>query len=250
MKSARDRSDAAVRDANAFRQQERMAAVQVTGLRHDELALALAYEVEPFSGIPASEADVSFTPVADPDSSVRVYDVSVRRRAAATGGERCLKPLILLGALALALAAGDFLFTSVKLRERERTVARRTELQRQLDAIRRPTATLRSDARARRESREAAARAQKNAALARGAYAKLLSAVAEACGDRAVLTELKGGDSSLHVRGVAVSATAAAEVLVALTASASTLEWRLAPGRISVRDPGLTADFECELTHD
>ena len=47
-------------DANAFRQQVRMAAVQVTGLRQDELAMALAYEVEPFSGVPAGDAEVAY----------------------------------------------------------------------------------------------------------------------------------------------------------------------------------------------
>ena len=77
-----------------------------------------------------------------------------------------------------------------------------------------------------------------------------MKAIAAAYGERAVLMTLDGGPSALRIKGVAVTATAAADVQVALTKSATKLGWRLMPGPIAVRTPGLTAEFECELTHD
>ena len=76
---SRKKTDSVMDDPSAFRQQVRMAAVQVTGLRPDELSTALAYEIEPFSGIPAAEAELAYSPVVDPDPTVSVYDVAVRR---------------------------------------------------------------------------------------------------------------------------------------------------------------------------
>lgn len=239
-------------DANAFRQQVRMAAVQVTGLRPDELAMALAYEVEPFSGIPASDAEVTYVPSVDPDPAVRVFDVTVRRKRnrSATGGARFLVPVLAVGALALALAVADFFLMQRHLGALRKEVAVQANLEAQLDAIRRPTAAARAEAQALRERREATARAQDEAARARASYADIMKAIAAAYGERAVLTTLDGGLSSLRIKGVAVTATAAADVQVALTKSATELGWRLMPGPIAVRTPGLTAEFECELTHD
>ena len=108
----------------------------------------------------------------------------------------------------------------------------------------------RAEAQALRERRETAARAQDEAARARSAYAEIMKAIAAAYGERAVLMTLDGGPSALRIKGVAVTAAAAADVQVALTKSATELGWRLMPGPIAVRTPGLTAEFECELTHD
>ena len=248
----RNGQSAAKSDANAFRQQVRMAAVQVTGLRPDELATALAYEVEPFSGIPAAEAEVTYVPVVDADPSVRVYDVAVRRKKSrsATGGARFLVPLLVIGALALVLAAADFVFMQRRLGALRKEVAVQTNLEAQLDAVRRPAAAARAEAQALRERRETAARAQDEAARARAAYADILKAIAAAYGERAVLMTLDGGPAVLRVKGVAVTAAAAADVQVALTKSAIERGWRLTLGPIAVRTPGLTAEFECELTHD
>ena len=239
-------------NANAFHQQVRMASVQVTGLRPDELAMALAYEVEPFSGIPASEAEVTYVPAVDPDPAVRVFDVTVKRKKnrSATGGARFLVPLLVVGALALVLAAVDFFFTHRRLGALRKEVAVQANLEAQLDAVRRPTTAARAEAQALRERRETAARAQDEAARARSAYAEIMKAIAAAYGERAVLMTLDGGPSSLRIKGVAVTAAAAADVQVALTKSATKLGWRLMPGPIAVRTPGLTAEFECELTHD
>ena len=115
-------------DESAFRQQVRMAAVQVAGLRPDELSAALAYEVEPFSGIPAAEAELAYTPVVYSDPAVRVFDVAVRRRKsrADKGGGRYLIPIIVVGIIALVIAGIDFVRTYTPKRtekERHRTGA-------------------------------------------------------------------------------------------------------------------------------
>jgi len=248
----RKKTISVIDDPSAFRQQVRMAAVQVAGLKPDELSMALAYEVEPISGIPAAEAELYFTPVVDSDPTVRVYDVAVRRRKApaATGGERFLKPLLAVGAVALVCAALDFFFASRELAGLRRDVAERVRLQAELDSVRNPAKSARAEARSIRERRESAARAQAEAAKARSAYADILEAIAIACGDRAVVSSLDGGAFSLRLTGLAVSATAASDTLVALTDEAGRRGWRLSPGPIAVRTPGQTTEFKCELRHD
>jgi len=248
----RKKTVALIDDPSAFRQQVRMAAVQVAGLKPDELAIALAYELEPISGIPAAEAELSFTPVVDSDPTVRVYDVAVRRRKApaASGGERLLAPLLAIGIIALLGVAVDFFFASRELDGLKRDVAERTMLQSELDSLRNPAKSARAEARAIRERRESAARAQAEAAKARSAYADILEAIALACGDRAVVSSLEGGAFSLKLTGLAVSAAAASDTLVALTDEARLRGWRLSPGLIAVRTPGQTTEFKCELAHD
>lgn len=239
-------------DTSAFRQQVRMATVQVTGLRPDELAAALAYEVEPFSGIPAADAELAYTPVAGSDPAVRVYEVAVRRRKsrASAGEERLLLPLLILGGFCLVLACIDFVYTSLRLRTAENDVASQSVLQSRLDAIRKPAKAARAEANAIRARRENAAKAQKEAAAARSAYADIMDVVAAACGDKAVLKSIDGGVFSMRLTGVAVTASAAADVLVALSDAATRQGWRIVSGPIDVLTPGLTAEFKCELTHD
>lgn len=239
-------------DESAFRQQVRMAAVQVAGLRPDELSAALAYEVEPFSGIPAAEAELAYTPVVDSDPAVRVFDVAVRRRKSRADNRsgRYLIPIIVVGIIALVIAGIDFVRTYTRLNELKRNVAEQARLQAALDAVRNPAKAARAEARAVRERREAAARAQDDAAKARCAYADVLEAIANACGDRAVLSSLDGEAFTLRLTGVAVTTAAAADTLVALTDAAAKRGWRLSTGPITVRTPGQTAEFKCEITHD
>jgi len=248
----RKKTESVMDDPSAFRQQVRMAAVQVAGLRPDELSAALAYEVEPFSGVPAAEAELAYAPVVDADPSVRVYDVAVRRRRrrAAGGAERFVVPAIVVGALALVAAGIDFAFTSMRLSRLEKTVAEQVRLQVALDAVRAPAKAARAEAESIRTRRAAEARAQVEAAKARGAYADILEAIAEAFGARAVVTSIDGGAFAVRVKGVAMTASAAADALVALTDAAAKRGWRLETGPIAVRTPGQTAEFECELKHD
>ena len=47
-----------------------------------------------------------------------------------------------------------------------------------------------------------------------------------------------------------MTASAAADTLVALADAAAKRGWRLSTGPITVRTPGQTAEFKCELNHD
>lgn len=63
-----------------FRQRVNLPAAQVDGLSPDELAAALGYEVEPFSGIPRAEGVLAWKPMGGPDATRRVFDVVQIRR--------------------------------------------------------------------------------------------------------------------------------------------------------------------------
>jgi len=241
-------------DAEAFRQQVRMAAVQVAGLKPDELAQALAYEVEPFSGIPAAEAEVVFKPIADPDPTVRVYDVAVKRckrRGASSGAlDRCLKPAVVFACVVGALLVADGIFLACRKSSLAKTVAERRPLQAQLDQLRRDAKNARDAAAAIRAKREAAIRAQDEAADLRAAHADLLGELAAAFGERAVVTAVASGEDArtLGVKAIGVSAEAAAEVMRLLTVSASAKGWRVSPGTIAASGTGATVTFGFDVT--
>lgn len=58
-----------------FRQRVVLPAVQVAGLSEDELKAALAFEVEPFSGIPAAACEMAWRAVEEPDPGRRAFEV-------------------------------------------------------------------------------------------------------------------------------------------------------------------------------
>lgn len=241
-------------DPTAFRQQVRMAAVQVAGLRPEELTAALAYEVEPFSGIPADEAEVAYQSVADADSSIRVYEVAVRRRTYGTGGrgglERYLKPAMIAGIAILVLVGVDFGWLAWRKARLEKVVARQSVLDAQVSGVRNAARQNRDEIRTIRESRQAAERAQDAAARLRAAYAEMLTEIAAACETRAVVKSLGGGARQIVVRAVALSTTAAAETMEDLSLRAAKCGWKLETGPIAVKGAGPMANFECVLSHD
>ena len=149
-----------------------MAAVQVNGLRSDELQMALAYEVEPSSGVPAAEAELAFRAVPDPDPTVRVFEVVVRRRRATEGGvlRRWRVPIAVCLLLLLAFVAVDFVRTSLALSTMTHEVRTREALQAQVDAVRHAAAADRRAAEELRTRRQNAARAQDEAARLRAAW--------------------------------------------------------------------------------
>ena len=240
-------------DPSAFRQQVRMAAVQVAGLKPSELEMALAYEVEPSSGIPAAEAEIAFRLLTDDDPTVRVYEVAIRRRIgkAASGGERCVRLLAIVGVVVIALVAVDaarVLWTQSRLSS---DVALRLRLDAKVKAVQREAKDARDEARGVRARREAAAKAQDDVARFRAAWPELLEAIASSCGDRAVLTSLSsGGPFRVKMTATAVSPRAAADVMVALTAAAGKLGWRVSPGATASSASGTTTRFDCELVYD
>ena len=240
-------------DPSAFRQQVRMAAVQVAGLKPSELEAALAYEVEPSSGIPAAEAEIGFRLLTDDDPTVRVYEVAVRRRKAqsAAGAERFVRPLMILGVVVLALVAVDAVVTLRTQSRLARDVAERERLDARIKAVQREARAAREEAQGVRAKREAAVKAQDDVARYRAAWPELLDAIAESCGGGAVLTSLEsGGPFRVKMRATAVSPRAAADVMVSLAAAAGKKGWRVRPGATAVSARGTTTTFECEIEYD
>ena len=240
-------------DPSAFRQQVRMAAVQVAGLKPSELEAALAYEVEPSSGIPAAEAEIGFRLVPGDDPTVRVYDVAVRRRKAhgSAGAERFVRPLTILGAVVLAIVAADAAVTLRTQSRLARDVAERERLDARIKAVQREARAAREETQSVRAKREAAVKAQDDVARYRAAWPELLDAIAESCGGGAVLTSLEAdGPFRVKMRATAVSPRAAADVMVSLAAAARRIGWRVRPGATAVSARGTTTTFDCELEYD
>jgi len=243
-------------DPKAFRQQVRMAAVQVAGLAPDELAVALAYEVEPFSSIPAAEAELVFRAVPDQDSSVRVFDVAVVRKSGKSGGVSVPRRLVLwLGIAAvalLALAAFDFVRISSAERELSSETARRAALDRELQSLQRQIDANRREAKSLRDARVEAARAQQNAEVLRDVYRLLLATISDAFGDRAVLKEIRspGNPYSAEIKAVSLGTKPASETLVRLSDALVPRGWKIEPGALSSDSQGGTVGFSCTLTFD
>ena len=238
-------------DKSAFRQEVRMPAVQTEGLSDDELAVALAYEVEPFSRIPAAEAETAWRPLAGDDPAFRVFDVAVVRRAGnGRGAERTarlLLPLACAGVLAVLLGAADFAYLATRLGKLEKTVAVRKPLQAQLDRLRSQTDADRRAAQAERDRREAAVQAQEQFARIRAAYPALLKALSESFSGRAVVQSIRKGGSAfaVSIRATAADARTATDVMVAFTRALAEQGWTLRSGAIETGD-GSTAVFSCE----
>ena len=230
-----------------------MAAVQVSGLTPEELKSALAYEVEPFSGIPAAEAEIEYLPAVDPDPSVRVFEVTVRRRkrghALAGGADRFLKPTIVFAVVVFAALAVDWFCVSRKDARLARETTARQRLDDELKSLRGKTAALQAQSEKLRGERAAAVKAQDDCALARETFPRFFGAIASAFADKAVLKSFGPGEKefSLELNAVAVSAIAASETMAALGAVASRQGFAFAPGAITANPGATTVQFSCTL---
>lgn len=251
--------DSLLSDARAFRQQVRLAAVQVAALSEPELAFALAYEVEPFSHVAAAEAGVAWRELPSTDPAIKVYDVAVRktgragaRAATADGLARLLRPAALIGALLLLAAAAD----GAWLMRQRASLARRLATQRDLDArVQRVQSAARAataEAERLRTARAAARRAQDDVAARRLAYPEILRAIAATCGGRTVVRSFasEAAPYTIRLSAVAASAEDAAHVMSALTHAAAAVNWSLAPGPIATSAQGATAEFTCTLAYE
>lgn len=273
--------DSIMDDANAFRTQVRMAAVQVAGLRPEELETALAYEVEPFSGIPATEAELMFRPVADPDPAVRVYDVAVRRRRRETKrtlGDRLVIPLFLVSLSLLYFVWGDhgnlerrrYLYLA-SIAERqgwaadvEKRRGGKTALDKETAAINAEVGRIngetakvnaeaakqKAEAKKVRDARNAAIAAQNVAESQRAAFQGLLEAIPKAFGEQTVLKAIATGDPFYaRISAASVNARVASEAMTALSNEAAARGWSCTPGAMVSSELGATVNFECELRH-
>ena len=237
-----------------FKQQVRMAAVQVSGLSAEELKAALAYEVEPFSGIPAAEAEVKFTSVPETDESIRVYEVTVTQRkrgGAAFSGEleRYLKPAIIFAALVILALAADFACLYFNGASLKSEIAKREPLDQEINRIKNDAQRMRNETAALRAKRAAEAKAQEEVAAKRSAYPQAFAAIARAFGEKAVLKSFTAGDKdfTMEITAFAVSSEAASAAMTALDAEAKKIGWKFASGEIDAMSGAGTTLFRCKL---
>ena len=244
----------------AFRQQVRMASVQVASISPGELSFALAYEVEPFSKIPAADADVAWREVPSDDYAFKVYDVAVVSRgrsghagSASAGGpaERIVRPALVAACLVLAAIAVDWQLTERRLSSARRETSVRRELDAQVGSVNSAARAKRTEADAVRRGREEAARAQGEVDALRRAYLDVMDAVAGVCGGATVVREFKSADApfAFRIAAVAPSAESAADVMARLEDVVASKGWRLSSGAISSRAGGRTTDFDCRLEY-
>lgn len=234
----------------AVRRTVRLPAVQVDGLPPEELKGALAYELEGETGIPAAEALVAWRIADEADPAMRAYEVAVVRRGAA-GGAGGRAALLLGAALALVAAAGvglDCALLSKELIGRRREAETCRRLQAELDGIASRTAANRAGIAAIRAEREAKVRVQENAAERRAAWAELLGALTEACGEDALLKRIASeGAFAANVEAVSLSPQEAVKVMVRLTKALEPKGWKLTAGPVKTRQPGTTVLFSVRV---
>lgn len=236
-------------DRSAFRRTVRLARVQVEGLSDDELSGALAYEVEPYSSIPAAEAAVAWQRRESGDPAVEEFEVAVIRRRRTDGFEerfaRWLKPLTVLAVAVLAAVGVDYWAAAREKSNLEKSLARRSPLQAELDRLDRRIASLRKDAGEIRRTRENAACAQRECARLRAAFPGFFEAAASLKGG-AVLKKIEGEEGDFAVRLVfaAVDGQAAATAMADLTAALSQKGWEFIPEGIFPAGGGSTVEFK------
>lgn len=229
-----------------FRQRVSLAAVQVAGLSPGELSTALAYEVEPFSGVPPAEAEVVYEEVAGGDADTLVFDVTVRRRGRRAGAG--WRWPVVLTAVALAAAACDCAALSWRIGSVSRKVAEQEPLdgrvRRALGAAKENSA----EAARIRAGRERVSAAHDRVDRLRAAYPSLMAAVAGVCGGRMVVREFSSAPQfSVGLRAVAAPAGSSGELMSGLTRAAGEAGWSVSPGGISAGGPGSTASLDCRL---
>lgn len=230
-----------------------MPEVQVAGLSEAELQSALAYEVEPFSGIPSALAEIEYARVDDADRTVRVFDVVVRRRAgrgkSIPGAAK--KTAIALSTLACIAIAADFAFASARLGSLKADVAARAPLDARVRSVSSEASRIRAESEALRSGRRDFERVQKKAGVLRSAYSTLMETIASSCGGKMVA---KGFSSdapfSAEMNASAVSVQACGEVMAELARASERTGWKVIPGRIGASGRGSTANFTCRFEFD
>lgn len=234
-------------DKNACRRQVRLAAVQVEGLGDEELSTALAYEVEPYSSVPAAEARVAWREIPGEDAAIRVFEVAVirRRRSDDVNSrlERTVRILTVPAAVVLLAVAVDFVLAEKETGRLEESLARRAGLQAQLDRLDRETEAARRETREIVARREAEARAQAECARLRGAYPGFLAAAASVGGSSFIRSIAADGPFCEELAIVSVDERSAAETMAALTGHLAAEGWVFVPGAMTPAGGG-TVEFK------
>jgi len=246
-----NRRDEIWENPKAFRQQVTLARVQVEALGEEDLASALAYEVEPFSGIVASQAEVAWRVVEDAGGKdVVAFDVAVARQWKSTSkGKKARSVWMWLGAVMALLAVGaDWACLKHEAAVLREAVAEQEPLDAQIRQIRDNAAKVRQSARQLKGSREKLAEAQDDIEAMRSAYPKLMDAIASACRGRTVVKSFTStGPFEVEMNAVAASAQSCSDVMAALSRIAPEKGWKLAAGEIASSEQGTTAKFSCKL---
>ncbi|MCR5415048.1 MAG: hypothetical protein K6F50_10035 [Kiritimatiellae bacterium] len=244
---------------DAFRQRVRLPAVQAAALKPQELSLALAYELEPFSGVPAADAEVEWTEVADQDVSVRVYDVAVRPRRSSSSKsgagkavatlEGLVLPACIASAAVLLAVAVDFAVLRHRRAESEAAVAELTPATVEIRRIRAEAKKTRAEADAIASSRESSAAAQERVAELRRAHADLLAVLATVCGGRSVVKSLSHDPASggVVIKAVAASTEESRRIREDLSGESAKRGWSIALGPISSGGDGRMSEFTCTI---
>jgi hypothetical protein len=233
-------------DKNAFRREVALAAVQIEGLGEGEISTALAYEVEPYSAIPAAAAEVAWREIEGDDPSVRIFDVAVVRRAEkknAAGLARWLKPAMMLGVLILIAVGADYAYLEYRTSRLEQSLAAREPLQRELDRIAKKRDGFRRRAAEIRSGREAAVKAQDDCAALRRAYLDFFE-VLSALDGKAVIKSISAGKDpfSLEFSLLAVDERSGSSAMSALTGDLADRGWELQIGDLGA-DVGAMVRF-------
>lgn len=271
-----------------FRQRVSLPAAQVAGLADAELAGALAFECEPFSGVRRSDGEIAWKMAEGGDRAV--FDVVQIRRAdleaevakARRAGRRVravtAKPasgetvqdmpwivvrrgrvsfVAVAAVAAAALLAAAVAWDAASLSSSERSLSRavgvKRGLQAQKDDLQRRIAGVQREIADLRATRAEEARAGQNVEALRDAWRRMLAAIPGACGDEGVLKEIRAtGAYSAKVSGVALSADAAARAFMRLTEAlkAPKSGWVVTPGAIGAASSGGTVEFSCSLDFD
>lgn len=237
---------------DVYRQRVSMAGVQVDGLSQEEILSALAYEVEPFSGIPAHEADVTFSQLDGGDESVRVFDVTVRRRKSASGGisaAKALRAAIAFSAVVFVAIAADFAVLSYRTGRLSSSVEARRPLDSSLRSIENKASSLGSEAVRLAETVSTVDNARNRIASARSRYFRLMGEIARKCGGRMVVKSFDSPEAfSVEMSASAVSVQACADALSELTRAASLAGWSASPGKMHSDESLSTVGFTCRFT--
>lgn len=286
------RTDEAMVSPACFRQRVNLPSAQVAGLTEEELAAALCFEVEPFSGISRAAGELAWKRVNGTDAVRAIFDVVQIRTtdlaevlAAAKKEKRVVRAVtavpetgeslealpwipakrargrrargwVLWWCVCACVAAG-LAWDAWTQRRETATLEREVVLQRRLrdekDALLAKIARAQQEANALRERRMAETQAQQNAEVLRAAWGLLLEAVPGACADEGVVTGVVAtGAFSAQLKGVALSAEAAARIVVRLTEALKSPKsaWVVRPGALGAAADGGTVGFACELVFD
>lgn len=242
------------KETSVYRQRVSMAALQVDGLSKTEIAAALAYEVEPFSGIAGSQAEVSFEVVPSDDVSVRVFDVTVTRKNKSSKSideKKLIKvAAILSGLLVIAIGVDSFLL-SKKINTLSSSVEARRPIDAKLRLLENKTSNNNAEASRLAQSCNAIERAREAVALKRNAYYELMEEVASGCAGRMVIKAFNSnGPFSVELEGSSMSVESCTAAMLSLTRAASRARWKASPGRMNADKTGSVINFSCAFKYD